>query len=133
MDIFLILFVILSVVFQTCIALVDAFFNKMIRTNIENWENLDEFKWITIFLLGGFTFLPPAIIILISPFYGILYGICFCFVPWDIFFGKIVYGKWFADTPSLKIGSKWYKMKLWKAIVLRILIGIGLIVLLKFL
>ena len=120
-------FIILSILFQLCLACTDAYFNKMIRKNIPNWEELKDFKWITLVLLIGCTFLPPGIIALFSLRFAAIYGLCYCFVWWDLIFGKIVYGKWRGDMPSIKVGGTWHRMKLWKAIALRVLIGIGFI------
>lgn len=123
----LIIFIIVSVYFQITLACIDSFFNKMIRKNVEDWEKLPEYGWITFFLLGGGTFIPPALLWIISPFHAIVYGICFCFVQWDLIFGKIVYGEWLKDQPMMKIGKKWRKIGLGKVLIIRALVGTSLL------
>jgi hypothetical protein len=123
MVVLLVVFIILAVIFQISLACVDAFFNRMIRNNIENWEDLDDYHWITLFLLFFCTFIPVGMIWMISEFHALIYGICYCIVQWDVIFGRIVYGKWLGDTPSMKIGGKWFKMKLRYVFMLKGLIA----------
>ncbi len=124
----IILFIIIAVLYHISLACIDAFFNKMIRRNIKDWENLPEFEWITVFLLIGGSFIPLAMLWIISPFHAIVYGICFCFVQWDLIFGKIVYGEWFKDQPMLKVRGKWRKISLVRVILLRAAIGTSLLI-----
>ena len=124
----MVVMIILAIFFQFCLALTDAFFNKMIRERIENWEELSEFEWITVTLLFGCTFLPAGMLALVSITAAWLYLLAFCFVQWDVIFGRIVYKKWFGDTPMMKVRGKWYKIRLAYVVVLRLLIGVALLV-----
>lgn len=124
----IVLFIIMAVLLQICLACIDGFFNRMIRNHIEDWEKFSEFEWITWFLLVGCTFLPALMIWTISEFHALIYGISFCIVQWDLIFGRIVYGGWTNDTPSIKFRGKWRSMRLRYAIMLRGLVGLLFVV-----
>ena len=123
----MIVLIILAVLFQICLATTDALFNKMIRNHVENWEDLGEFEWITLTLLVGCSFLPAGMLATISFKAVWLYGVIFCFVQWDMIFGKIVNNKWFGDTPMMKCGGKWLRISLRKVLIIRIAIGVALL------
>jgi hypothetical protein len=118
-----IIFSFLVVLYNLCLAVTDAAFNRMIRNSIVNWEQFREWEAITICFNAGCVFLPYMFVLMISSTYALLYVINTCFVFWDVVFGKLVFGKWTGDHPSGKVLGKWIRIRLWKLITLRTIFG----------
>jgi hypothetical protein len=65
--------------------------------------------------------------------YVLLYLVILLIIPWDVIFGKIVFGGWFADTPSIslpKIG--WVHLPLFVVMIFRLLLLLLVIVIVLF-
>ena len=118
-----VLFSFFVILYNLCLAVTDAAFNRIIRNNIKNWEQFREWEIITICFNAGCIFLPYMFVLMISSIYSLLYVINTSFILWDVIFGKLVFGKWTGDHPSGKVFGKWIRIRLWKLITLRILSG----------
>jgi hypothetical protein len=119
-----ILFSFFVILYNLCLAVTDAAFNRIIRSNIPDWERFKEWEAVTICFNAGCVFLPYMLVLLISPIYALLYVINSCFVFWDVVFGKLVFGRWSGDHPSGKVLGHWLRIRLWKLISLRVGFGV---------
>ncbi len=105
----------ISAVYIVCLALVDGLFNRLVFREKRALPYESEYKQIiyslwewkaigVIFLI----FLPIVLPCWISYLIGgmqvvYMYLIVLLVVPWDVLFGKIVFNRWLADTPSIAL------------------------------
>lgn len=132
-----ILFVTVSAIYITALAVIDALVNRLIFRENHKLSYFSPTKkaiykrpeW-TLYCFLFLIILPIFIPILVSYSMGgikfvITYIFIFAVVDWDVIFGKIVFNDWFGDLPSIclpKIG--WIHFKLWPTIIIRVVIAI---------
>ncbi len=139
-----IVFIVLSALYVATLAVVDGLFNRLIFRELRDASYFSEEKsaiykrpeWRAIGVL--FLIVLPVIIPAAAAYalggwrYVGTYAAILLLVQWDIIFGKIVFGRWLGDTPSIavpKIG--WVHLPLIPTVAARIAIACLLILFLS--
>lgn len=133
----MILFIFLSILYVTSLAIIDALVNRLIfRENHKLSYFAEEKKiiykrkeWVLyclLFLIFLPVIFPVGLAYLIGGTkYILIYIIILSVIDWDVIFGKIVFDNWLGDLPSiclLKFG--WINLKLLPTIVVRITVAV---------
>lgn len=135
-----ILFIVISFIYITSLALIDGLFNRLIFREIKqfpyeskekkNIYQLPEWKYIGLILL----IVLPIIIPIITTYalgeiiYTIIYLILLLLIQWDVIFGKLVFNKWLGDTPSICLPYiGWIQQGIVKTIIIRLILSAILI------
>lgn len=135
-------FILISLVYVISLALIDALFNRLVfredrklsyfSYSKQKIYQLPEWQYIGVVLLIILPIVFP--ILTIHLFLGVkymtLYLIVLVLVPWDNIFGKIVFGNWFGDTPSIALPFVgWLHFNLRQSLVIRAILALILIIL----
>lgn len=130
-----IIFIIISAIYITSLAVIDGMFNRLIfrkhRTlsyySHQKQKILKLWEWNVITIL--FLFLIPIVIPCVVSLalggvrYMLLYISVLLFIQWDIIFGKIVFNNWLGDHPSMSLPIIGYiHFPLYPVVVVRLLL-----------
>ncbi len=126
------IFITISALYVTCLALVDGLFNRLVFRNNralpyhsrvkQEIFSRSEWQYIGLILL---IVLPVIIPIIISYVIGGIQYVCvylavLMFIQWDVIFGKLVFDNWWGDTPSIALPwVGWISNDLRRVIVIR--------------
>lgn len=109
------IFSIVSISYLLALAIIDATFNRLVfrehaslpygSTTKQAIYRLPEWKIIGVLLLLYLPVILPSILsfLLGGIKYLLLYLTILCLTPWVSIFGKIVFGDWTGDTPSIAL------------------------------
>jgi hypothetical protein len=134
------IFSVISVLYLVSLALIDGLFNRLIfrdsRTCSYSSEDKKEiykqWEWKAIGVIF-LVFLPIILPSLISYLIGgvslmVLYWAILLLVPWDMFFGALVFDDWFGDTPSIALPIVgWVSVPLLTTMIVRVSLAVLLI------
>ena len=136
----LVAFLVLSAAHVTFCALTDAYFNRLIFRELSHYPVRSEQKrpiyergeWVYVsifFLIGIAVVIPCGFAYLIGGLsYVLLYLAVLAIVQWDIIFGKVLMGDWFADLPAMKVPKLgWIRLNLAAWVAARMVIAAVLI------
>lgn len=140
MTIFLI---VLSFIYLVSMAVVDGMFNRLIfredrklpYNSSQKQKIYKKWEWKVIgvlYLLVLPLIIPTTVAYIIGGWWYVLgYGIVFLVVQWDMIFGKIVFGSWTSDTPSIAIPIVgWIQVSLKRWLIIKLLVLIAIVALL---
>jgi hypothetical protein len=130
------LFVAVSVCYVAALAAVDGLFNRLVfrgsrqlphhASEKQTIYTAREWGYVGLILLV----LLPAVLPTFVAYalggmeYVALYWIVLLLVQWDMIFGKIVFGDWFGDTPSIALpGIGWMRFDLRVTIAMRVVLA----------
>ena len=130
------LFVVISVCYVAALAAVDGLFNRLVfrgsrqlphhASEKQTVYTAREWGYVGLILLV----LLPAVLPTVVAYavggmeYVALYWIALLLVQWDMIFGKIVFGDWFGDTPSIALpGIGWLRFDLRVIIATRVVLA----------
>lgn len=128
------IFITISALYVTCLALVDGLFNRLVFRNNrvlpyhsrvkQEIFSRSEWQYIGLVLLIVLPVIIPTIIsyVIGGIQYVYVYLAVLMFIQWDVIFGKLVFDNWWGDTPSIALPwIGWISNDLRRVIVIRMM------------
>jgi hypothetical protein len=131
------LFIVLAALYVAACAATDGLFNRLIfrehrRLPHDSTEKRlvylrGEWSWISLVFLLYLGLVAPSLAswAIGGTRYVLVFWVVFLLVHWNVIVGRLVFDRWFGDTPGMKLGALgWIRTSAWVSVIGRLILAV---------